>query len=191
MQEHIVMAVTADKSSINQPLVDEVIGVVGEALSEIKCIGSERMARTGLSMTHWHLLILLARHGELSMSRLAEVQGISLSNATGLVDRLDERGLIERVRVPDDRRIVMVRVSAQGREQLAAVDLLREELIRRVIGQLDAVQLKRLQMTLRDVRGAFGRVLTEEPDAALRDHLASYAHAVTHGRSASPEPAGA
>jgi DNA-binding MarR family transcriptional regulator len=191
VQEQIVMAVTADKSSINQQLVDEVIGVIGDALSEIKCIGSERMARSGLSMTHWHLLILLARHGELSMSRLAEVQGISLSNATGLVDRLDERGLIERVRVPDDRRIVMVRVSDQGREQLAAVDLLREELIRRVIGRLKPAQVERLAASLADIRAALGAALTDDPDPVLRDHLASYAHAVTHGRSSSPEPAGA
>jgi DNA-binding MarR family transcriptional regulator len=191
VQEQIVMAVTADKSSINQQLVDEVIGVIGDALSEIKCIGSERMARSGLSMTHWHLLILLARHGELSMSRLAEVQGISLSNATGLVDRLDERGLIDRVRVPDDRRVVMVRVSEQGREQLAAVDLLREELIRRVIGRLKPAQVERLAASLADIRAALGAALTDDPDPVLRDHLASYAHAVTHGRSASPEPAGA
>jgi DNA-binding MarR family transcriptional regulator len=191
VQEQIVMAVTADKSSINQQLVDEVIGVIGDALSEIKCIGSERMARSGLSMTHWHLLILLARHGELSMSRLAEVQGISLSNATGLVDRLDERGLIDRVRVPDDRRVVMVRVSEQGREQLAAVDLLREELIRRVIGRLKPAQVERLAASLADIRAALGAALTDDPDPVLRDHLASYAHAVTHGRSSSPEPAGA
>ena len=40
------------------------------------------------------------------MSRLADVAGVSLSNATGLVDRMEERGYIERTRVPEDRRIV-------------------------------------------------------------------------------------
>lgn len=183
------MAATAHHPARNQPLVDEVIAVIGEALSEIKCIGSERMARTGLSMTHWHLLIVLARHGELSMSRLAEVQGISLSNATGLVDRLDERGLVERVRVPDDRRVVMVRVSATGREQLAAVDLLREELIRNVVERLDDIQLERLSASLADVRAALNGVLRDNPDPLLRDHFASYAHAATHDPAVRrPEP---
>jgi DNA-binding MarR family transcriptional regulator len=171
------------------PLVGEIIAVIGEALSEIKCIGSERMARTGLTMTHWHVLMLLARHGEMSMSRLAEAQQISLSNATGLVDRLVERGLVERVGVPDDRRVVLVRVSRQGQRQLDEVDLLREELISRVVGQLDGTQLQRLRLALRDVRDAFGRVLAEVPDAALREHLASYAHAARRGTE--PQPAGA
>ncbi|HEU4572189.1 MAG TPA: MarR family transcriptional regulator [Candidatus Limnocylindrales bacterium] len=183
------MGLTADPTPTQEAdsLVAEIIAVIGDALSEIKCIGSERMARTGLSMTHWHVLMLLARHGEMSMSRLAEAQQISLSNATGLVDRLVERGLVERVGVPDDRRVVLVRVSPQGERQLAEVDLLREELIRRVIGQLDAAQLKRLRTALHDVRDAFGRVLTDVPDPSLREHLNSYAHAARRG--AEPAPA--
>jgi DNA-binding MarR family transcriptional regulator len=174
----------AAPAATEQHVAEEIVAVIGEALSEIKCIGSERMARTGLSMTHWHLLLLLARHGEMSMGRLAEAQGISLSNASGLVDRLDERGLIERVRVPDDRRIVLVRVSDRGREQLAAVDLLREELVHKIIGRLDERQLNRLAAALRDLRSALTATLREDPDPVLREHLDSYAHAVTRDRQA-------
>ncbi len=177
------MAVTADPNPDTQPLVDEILAVVDEALSEIKCIGSERMARSGLSMTHWHVLILLARHGEISMSRLADVLGVSLSNATGLIDRLEERGLVDRVRVPDDRRVVLVRVSDQGRVQLAEVDLLREEVVRGLLGRLDAEQLERLAASLHDVRDALAQALVEDPDPVLRDHLSSHAHAVARNRA--------
>ena len=62
-----------------------------------------------MSMTHMHVMWLLQHHGDLSMSRLAELLDVSLSNATGIVDRMEERGLVERVRVPDDRRVVLVR----------------------------------------------------------------------------------
>lgn len=162
-------------------LVTRIVDVLHEAFGEIKCIGSERMVRAGLSMSHWHLLMLLSRHGELSMSRLAEVHDISLSNATGLIDRLEERGLVERVRVPDDRRVVLVRVSDRGRQLLAEVDLLREEIVRRVIAQLDARQVERLAGALTDVRAALASVLTTDPDPMLREHLASHAHAAAHG----------
>ncbi len=175
------MTLTTQRSGIDDPVVADIIALVGEALSEIKCIGSERMARTGLSMTHWHVLLLLARHGEMSMSRLAEAQQISLSNATGLVDRLVERGLVERFGDPDDRRVVLVRVSAEGRELLQKVDLLREDFIRRVVSQLDATRLKRLHAALRDVRDAIGIVMSQDPDPELREHLDSYAHAVSLG----------
>ena len=57
-------------------------------------------------MTQLHILYMLDRHGEMPMSRLAEVLDVSLSNATGLIDRIEERGFIERIRVaggPPDR----------------------------------------------------------------------------------------
>ena len=175
------MTLTSERGGVDDAVVSDIIALVGDALSEIKCIGSERMARAGLSMTHWHVLILLARHGEMSMSRLAEAHAISLSNATGLVDRLVERGLVERFGDPDDRRVVLVRVSDEGRRQTEQVDLLREDFIRRVVGQLDATRLKRLHASIRDVRDAIRVVMNEDPDPDLREHLESYAHAVTLG----------
>ena len=66
-------------------------------------------------MAQLHILYTLQRNGEMPMSRLAEVLNVSLSNATGLIDRIEERGFIERTRVPEDRRIVLVRVTAGRR----------------------------------------------------------------------------
>src|SRR5437870_3109067 len=100
------MSVSNMKTSSDQGHVDDIIAGVRTALREMKCIGSERIVRRGLSMSTWHVLVMLERHGDMSMSRLADLLDVSLSNATGLVDRMEERGLIERVRVPDDRRVV-------------------------------------------------------------------------------------
>ena len=69
-------------------------------------------------MTQIHVMWLLQHHGEMSMGRLAELLDVSVSNATGLIDRMEERGLIERVRVPDDRRVVLVRSPEGGQTVL-------------------------------------------------------------------------
>ena len=53
------------------------------------------------------------------MGRLAEIIDASMSSTTGIIDRMEEKGLVERVRVPDDRRIVLVRSTAAG---LALID---------------------------------------------------------------------
>src|SRR5690242_5520469 len=91
-------------------IVDELHGMIGS----LRCAGTGRMVKAGISMTHLHILWVLEHHGDLTMSRLAEVLDVSLSNATGLVDRMAERGLVDRVRVPNDRRVVLVRASAEG-----------------------------------------------------------------------------
>ncbi len=70
------------------------------SMGELKCIGSERLVRLGISMSQLHVMHLLERHGELAMSRLADMLDVSLSAATGLVDRIEERGFVERIRVP-------------------------------------------------------------------------------------------
>ena len=59
-------------------------------------------------MTHFHVLTL-CRHDEMPMGRLADILDASMSSTTGIIDRMEERGFVERVRVPDDRRIVLVR----------------------------------------------------------------------------------
>ena len=52
------------------------------------------------------------------MSRLADMLDVSMSAATGLVDRIEERGYVERIRVPSDRRVVLARITA-GRTAVA------------------------------------------------------------------------
>lgn len=120
----------------------------------MRCGSTERLVRRNLSMTHVHVLWLLEHHGAMAMSRLAEFLDVSLSNATGLIDRMEERGLVERVRVPDDRRVVLVRPAAGGRLALEENELVRREQMRTVLSQLDPGQLERALAAFRDIRAA-------------------------------------
>src|ERR1700740_2653124 len=98
----------------NEPLIDDVVGELPQMIGSLRCAGTGRMVKAGISMTHLHILWVLEHHGDLTMTRLAELLDVSLSNATGLIDRMAERGLVDRVRVPTDRRIVIVRASQEG-----------------------------------------------------------------------------
>lgn len=59
-------------------------------------------------------LLLISEEEGIRMRELARKMGGSFSNATVLVDRLVERGLVERLAEPQDRRVVLVRVSEEG-----------------------------------------------------------------------------
>ena len=100
--------------TIPEPRTDGIVADFRATMMELKCVGSERLLRQGISMTQLHILHMLERHGQMPMSRLAEVLDVSVSNATGLVDRMEERGLVARTRVPEDRRVVLVQVSPRG-----------------------------------------------------------------------------
>src|SRR5262249_61938035 len=69
-------------------------------------------------------LLLLQRHGERTMSELAEVLGAPLSTVSGIGERLARRGLVHRHRKPEDRRVVVVRLTRKG---ATAAGKLREQ----------------------------------------------------------------
>jgi DNA-binding MarR family transcriptional regulator len=88
------------------------------------------------------------------MNRLADLLDVSFSNATGLVDRMEERGLVERVRVPDDRRVVIVRPSAEGSRIREEIEALKEDRMRSLLTRLNPEQLERVLGAIGDLRGA-------------------------------------
>jgi DNA-binding MarR family transcriptional regulator len=124
------------------------------AVRLLRCAATGRLVKQGVSMTHLHVMWLLEEHGELAMSRLADLLDVSLSNATGLIDRMEERGLIARVRVPDDRRAVHVRLTGAGQTVLDEVQVMREDLTQAILERLDDGQLERLHASLQDFRTA-------------------------------------
>ena len=106
-------------------------------------------------------LVLLQRHGERTMSELAENLGAPLSTASGIGERLARRGLLQRQRRPEDRRVVVVRLTRKG--ETAAVKL-REQidgLLRRVAGALTEEEQAQLLALMAKVWAAF-QVPTQE-----------------------------
>ncbi len=59
-------------------------------------------------------LLLISEEKGIRMRELAHKLGGSFSNATVLVDRLVDRGLVERLAEPQDRRVVLVRATKEG-----------------------------------------------------------------------------
>jgi DNA-binding MarR family transcriptional regulator len=60
------------------------------------------------------------------MNELARLLQLDKSSVTGLVDRAERRGLVERLPCPADRRAVLVRLSDEGRSLVSQVATLFE-----------------------------------------------------------------
>lgn len=154
---------------VDSSLKDRIIADFRSAMAELRCMGSERLLRLGVSMSQLHVMSMLDRHGDMPMSRLAEMVDVSLSNATGLVDRMEERGFVERVRVPDDRRVVLVRITETGRRMVDDIEVLRAETLRTVLDRLDPGQLDGIARATADLRDALAAVAAA-PGATDHDH---------------------
>ncbi|MFF0200958.1 MarR family winged helix-turn-helix transcriptional regulator [Streptomyces sp. NPDC005017] len=102
------------------------------------------------------VLTLLDRHGDMRMSRLAELLSVDMSVTSRHVAHVAARGWIERSPDPADKRSRILRLSAAGREQL---DELSRRASRLLATRLDdwtddeVGQLIRLMTRLRDSFG--------------------------------------
>jgi DNA-binding MarR family transcriptional regulator len=67
-----------------------------------------------LSPIQCHVLHLIEPGHPLPMSRLAETLSCDASNVTGLVDRLESRGLVRRQSSPEDRRVKVLQLTPTG-----------------------------------------------------------------------------
>jgi DNA-binding MarR family transcriptional regulator len=136
--------------------LEPVVGELLDLIREMRCAALAGLMRQDVSMGQLHVLWHLEHHGATSMTHLAELLGVSLPAATGLIDRMEERGLIERVGDPDDRRRVLVRPGPSGRLALEQTEGLKRDRLRRVLARLEARELRRVGRAVRDIRRAVG-----------------------------------
>jgi DNA-binding MarR family transcriptional regulator len=134
--------------------VDAILTEVNGWVGELKCASMGQLVQGHVSMAQMHVLWLLQHHGAMPMSRLADLLDVSLSNATGIIDRMEQHGLVERVRVPDDRRLVLVKPSEAGVQAVFETQASRRDRMRAVIGHLSESERPVVLTALRSLRRA-------------------------------------
>lgn len=79
-------------------------------------LATERLEPFGLSPRGWGVLSTLAESGSLTQIELATATATDRTAMVYLLDELEERTLVERVRNPDDRRSFLIHLTAAGIE---------------------------------------------------------------------------
>jgi len=106
-----------------------------------------------LSPVQCHVLHLIEPDEPLPMGRLADTLRCDASNVTGLVDRLESRGLVQRRPSAADRRVKVIALTPTGSR-------LRAQLLKRMTGS--ACALSRLSASDQRALVRILRVLVEE-----------------------------
>src|ERR1700747_1330037 len=107
----------------------------------------------GLTPSQYNVLRILRGEGrplpilEIASRTVAVVPGI-----TGLIDRLEQAGFVNRLRCEKDRRVIYVALTDQGIQALAALDEPLMSLHRKLMGHLSQHELKDLIRLLEKLR---------------------------------------
>jgi DNA-binding MarR family transcriptional regulator len=122
----------------------------------------------GLSTRQFWALHHLSETDGLSMIELSRLLLTDKSNVTAITDRLEAAGLVRRRPAPQDRRVILLTLTAAGHQMHELVFAAHEDRIRTLIDS-DAATLRQVLQVLESIRGRFEQNLrartTQEPSS--------------------------
>lgn len=109
--------------------------------------------------------LLLLRRGPVRMTVLAAELGTSTPAATSLVDRLVAKGIVSRIPDPQDRRVVLCRLSPFGQEQIERLWGAGHQHLQALVGCLTADELATVTQGLEVLATAVQRQAAQQATA--------------------------
>lgn len=98
--------------------------------------GEKNLINAGMSVAELRILRVLREHGSSPMNRFCPETLLSQPTITGIVDKLEDRGLVERVRNQEDRREVLIAITSKGVEALKRGEDLHRRYVERSLASL-------------------------------------------------------
>jgi DNA-binding MarR family transcriptional regulator len=95
-----------------------------------------------VTMPQLKTMLLLFLNGPMRMSDLASDLGVTLATATGLVDRMVEKGIVLRQDNPEDRRVVLIGLSTEGQAKISRLWESSKIKSRELLESLDTTSLQ-------------------------------------------------
>ena len=115
---------------------------------------SKRVVKAcGLTIPQMMVIRAIQELGDVTVKRISDNVSLSQATVSTIMNRLEERQLVERIRSSTDRRIVNARLTTQGNDVLNTVpSLLHESFINR-FDNLEPIQQQQILSALQDVAG--------------------------------------
>lgn len=136
----------------------DIVEALAPLLAQQRRRWADRCRAHGLSILGFDVLALLEMREPLTMSELADELGLGLSNATGVINRMEERGLVGRRDDPTDRRLVRVELTDAGRRLIGEIEAARRDRMTQLFAALGDAQRERVLHAVMDLRDAAERL---------------------------------
>ena len=114
----------------------------------------EDLEEIGLTPPQYYVLATIGYSGMLPFGEIGTKMMVTVSNLTGIVDRLEEKGLVARERDKQDRRVVYVKLTDKGSKLYKVAISTFEKSVAKVFSPLNPSQQKELSSLLRKIQRA-------------------------------------
>jgi DNA-binding MarR family transcriptional regulator len=109
----------------------EAYSAVISTFKTIKHVALTLFACEGLTDAQVQALELLMANGPMLMRKMSETMSVSPANVTGIVDRLEEKKLVQRTSREGDRRATLIEITPEGKTLYGKVGNMKSEMIQK------------------------------------------------------------
>ena len=130
---------------------------IGETAHALRRSFDRRSAVLGATRAQWKVLLKLSRKPGLRQVELADILDVEPITLCRIIDRLEESGLVERTRDPEDRRAWRLHVTAGSQPLIEKLHALAAELAAEAFAGVDPRDVEIARQVLARVRENLGR----------------------------------
>jgi DNA-binding MarR family transcriptional regulator len=131
--------------------LDRIVETIIYLVTESRRLSKEEASRYGVTPTQLSVVKLLHEIGDLSLGTLSKEIRAHNSTVTGIVDRMEAAGLVERARSDEDRRVWIIRLTAAGRKVAEKARVSPWDVLRQALEELPSADQEKLTGLLRKV----------------------------------------
>ena len=128
----------------------------------------KNLLRMDLNVSELRILRVLREQGSSPMNRFCAETMLSQPSITGLVDKLEERGLVERVRSREDRREVLIAITEKGNQTYSKGMELHGQFVEKALSALEDDEAKSLVSLLKKLADASDAVVKATEASSVR-----------------------
>ena len=130
---------------------------IGETAHALRKAFDRLAVGLGVTRAQWKVLFKLTRTPGLRQVELADMLDLEPITLCRIVDRLEEAGLVERSRDPDDRRAWRLHVTAKAQPLIDKLQTIGAELVEQAFTGIDPQDIETTRRVLARVRENAGR----------------------------------
>src|SRR6476659_4202128 len=141
------MARTSQAKVAHVANLDAILEAMVFLYSESRRVTRHVAERYGLTGSQLLVLKMLEPKGKISLSELSERIRAKNSTVTGIIDRMERDGLVERKRSEEDRRVIFLELTSKGKKLGDTAKIDPMQLFRTLLEDMpdrDAVELQRI-----------------------------------------------
>lgn len=148
--------------------IDDLFGSMFDLIQTLGLLPALAWLNIDLTMPQFRVVMLLLAEEALTITTVAQRLQVTPPTASGIVDRLVRHGFAEREDDPNDRRIVRIRLTGQGKDAVKALFHPDMSRISNAILSLSPEERQALERGLRAIRGAL--LSATEDEQPLNSH---------------------